>query len=159
MKESQYMKIGLTNDMIISAMASYLRILKMAPWWKKFQSREDMDGASTDIRYRKPKAVEAALSREPCLPDASDVGNEFLLGSKVTLSEHQPSAANIDTEDEDFNRICRDIDRLVDEEGEAINYVNKLLAKPDGPITTKIMKRYPLFWRDDFVKNIQSIMA
>ena len=148
-----------TNAILISAMASYLRILKMAPWWIKYQSEDDMGGASQDVRYRKPKAVEAALSREPCLPDASDVGNEFLLGSKVTLSEHHPSVANINTEDEDFNRICRDIDRLVDEEGEAINYVNKLLAKPDGPITTKILKRYPLFWRDDFVKRDHYVSA
>ena len=103
--------------MLISAMASYLRILKMAPWWIKYQSEDDMGGASQDVRYRKPKAVEAALSREPCLPDASDVGNEFLLGSKVTLSEHHPSAANINTEDEDFNRICRDIQGVPEKTG------------------------------------------
>ena len=106
----------------------------MAPWWKKFQSRDDMDGASTDIRYRKPKAVDAALSKKPCLPDLSDAGGVFLEGSKVTLSKDQLSDVNINADDEDFNRICIDIDRLVDEEGEALDYVNKLLAKPDGQL-------------------------
>ena len=62
-------------------MAAYLRVLKMAPWWIKFQGRDEWEGISTDIRYRKPKAVEAALSNDSVLPDGSDVGSEFLQNS------------------------------------------------------------------------------
>ena len=54
----------------------------------------------------------------------SDVGSEFLQNSIVTLSEHPQGAANIDADD-DFNRICRDINLLVDEEGAANEYVEK----------------------------------
>ena len=96
----------------------------MAPWWIKYQSEDDMGGASQDVRYRKPKAVEAALSREPCLPDASDVGNEFLLGSKVTLSEHHPSAANINTEDEE-NDLSAESEDVSNEKSKRFNQYMK----------------------------------
>ena len=148
------------NIICISAMASYLRILKKSPWWVKFQSREDMDWASTDIRYRKPKAVEAALSEEPCLPDLSDAGGVFLEGSIVTLSEKTPSDnANNSIDNDDFNRLCTDIDHLIDEEGQADEYIKKILSKPDGPVTTKYLKRCPLFWRDEPVHRDHYISA
>ena len=83
-------------------MSAYLRILKQAPWWQKFSNRVTLGGASTDIRYRKPKAEEAALSKESCLPDNSDVGASFLQESKVKLCERPLAYAdsNADSDDE-----------------------------------------------------------
>ena len=133
-------------------MASYLRILKMSPWWIKFQGRDEWEGISTDIRYRKPKAVEAALSNESVLPDGSDVGNKFLQDSIVTISDEPQGSANYNVDDE-FNRICKDISILVDEEGAAKEYVEKLNAKPNGPTMTKYLKRCSLFWRDEPVTS------
>ena len=41
----------------------------------------------------------------------------------------------------------------MDEEGEANDYVSKLAAKPYGPVSSKYLKRYPLYWQDQPIKH------